>query len=230
MFADLVDLLLPRRCVGCNAPAAALCRMCIDAQEPLVVTRAPIPIVAAARYDGAVRAAILRYKERGRRDLRRPLGVLLSRAIVALLARARPPVGRRPVLVGIPSSREDAAARGGDHVVRLARIAGARSGTPLAPGVLTLVRAKRDSAGLDARSRSENLAGAFAARSAPAHVAAIVVDDIVTTGTTLREAVRTLAGSGWPVLGAAVVAATPRHGTQQRLGAHIGSPPAAGLA
>jgi predicted amidophosphoribosyltransferase len=96
--------------------------------------------------------------------------------------------------------------------------------------VLTLVRAKRDSAGLDARSRAENLAGVFAARQAPVSTAAIVVDDIVTTGATLREAVRTLAEAGWPVLGAAVVAATLRRTAQARPGERIGSARGVGLA
>jgi predicted amidophosphoribosyltransferase len=230
VFADLLDLLLPRRCVGCNAAAAALCEDCLGAQEPLVIARAPVPMVAGARYDGPVRAAILRYKERGRRDLGRPLSVLLARAIGATLAHAQAPDGRRTVLVGVPSSRTDAAARGGDHVARLARRAGTRSGTPLAPGVLTVVRAKLDSAGLDARSRAENLAGVFAARPAPAGTAALVVDDIVTTGATLRAAARTLAAAGWPVLGAAVVAATPRRSAQERPGERIGSARAVGLA
>ncbi|MDQ1633644.1 MAG: Phosphoribosyl transferase domain, partial [Frankiaceae bacterium] len=41
----------------------------------------------------------------------------------------------------------------------------------------------------------------------------IVTDDIVTTGSTLREAFRALDQAGWPVLGGAVVAATPERVT-----------------
>lgn len=41
--------------------------------------------LAAGRYEGPVRAALLHYKERGRRDLAKPLGELLSRAVTGVL-------------------------------------------------------------------------------------------------------------------------------------------------
>jgi predicted amidophosphoribosyltransferase len=80
-----------------------------------------------------------------------------------------------------------------------------------APRVLVLTRTPHDSAGLGVDDRSRNLDHAMraAARPVPGW-AAIVVDDVVTTGATLREAVRALSAAGWPVAGAAVVAATPR--------------------
>jgi predicted amidophosphoribosyltransferase len=79
---------------------------------------------------------------------------------------------------------------------------------------LELVRAVRDSAGLDLEERAANLDRAM--RAAPRSggiddaVGVVVVDDICTTGATLRESARALRAAGWPVLGAAVVAATPR--------------------
>jgi predicted amidophosphoribosyltransferase len=211
VISDLLDLVLPRRCLGCGAAARGLCVACVGADEPLLAAAAPVPVFAATAYQGAVRSALLRYKERGRRDLARPLGELLSRAVAAVLQQHAGLSSARPVLVGIPSSRVDAAVRGGDHVARLARRAAIRCGTPYASGVLALARAKRDSTGLDVRARAENLAGAFLARPAAPHAAAVIVDDIVTTGATVREVARVLAAAGWPVLGAAAVAATPRY-------------------
>jgi predicted amidophosphoribosyltransferase len=114
------------------------------------------------------------------------------------------------LLVPVPSARSVAAARGGDHVLRLARRAAVRCGVRVAGNALVLTRAVRDSAELGAQARTANLAGAMSARPPRPGLAALVVDDIVTTGATLHEAHRALQVAGWPVLGAAVVAATPR--------------------
>jgi predicted amidophosphoribosyltransferase len=165
---------------------------------------------AATPYDGPIRAALLAYKERGRRDLAGALAALLARAGRAALAAGGPDPPQRIVLVPVPSARSAATARGGDHVRRLARRAAVATGLRVAPDALRLTRAVRDSAGLDSGARSANLADAMAAVPAPPEVSALVVDDIVTTGATVREARRALQAAGWPVTGAAVVAATPR--------------------
>jgi predicted amidophosphoribosyltransferase len=202
----LVDLVLPRRCVGCGGYLGALCPRCVP---DLPAFRTPSEAWAAATYDGALRSALLAYKERGRRDLGRPLGELLARSVGAAMA-----VGRCPpdavLLVPVPSARSVAAARGGDHVVRLARRAAPQCGVRVVRDALVLTRSVRDSAGLGSRERTSNVAGAMAARPGPPGWAALVVDDIVTTGSTLREAYRALEAEGWPVLGTAVVAATAR--------------------
>lgn len=76
---------------------------------------------------------------------------------------------------------------------------------------LALTRTGQDSAGLSQRERAANLTEAMTA-TPPPHpgTAAVIVDDIVTTGATLREAARALDAAGWSVRGAAVVAATER--------------------
>lgn len=206
VLAVLADLVFPRRCVGCGSYFGVLCPDCLPVGP---VQRGVGGTWWAARYDGAVRAALLAYKERGRHDLAYPLGGLLARSVAAAWAAERSPP-RRAVLVPAPSARSVSAARGGDHMLRLARRAGSRCGLRTAPRVLSLTRAVRDSAGLGSAERAVNLAGAVVARPAPGGVGALVVDDIVTTGATLQECVRALRTAGWPVLGSAVVASTPR--------------------
>ena len=208
VLAALTDLVLPRPCIGCGGPVGPLCPGCVPAAP---VSLAGEAVWAAARYDGAVRTSLLAYKERGRRDLAGPLAGLLARAVRACLVAERgSPWRPAAVLVPIPSARSAAAARGGHHVLRLARRAAPGCGARFVPDALVMTRAVRDSAGLSTDERAANLAGAFAARPPPPGCAAMIVDDIVTTGATLREARRALEAARWPVLGAAVVAATPR--------------------
>ena len=202
-----VDLVLPRRCLGCGRQGVALCVACSgrpglvgSVEAPGLVE--PVPVRAATTYEGGVRTALLAYKERGRAELARPLSALLAEALAVFPEAA---------LVPVPSSRVAARRRGGDHVARLARMAAGRQHRPVATP-LWVAREVLDSAGLNAAERAANVSGAFAARAAPDAVGVqrrvVVVDDIATTGATLAEACRALTGSGWQVCGAAVVAGT----------------------
>lgn len=225
LLADLLDLVLPRRCAGCGAASGTLCAGCRPAGPPLPVGGLEVPVAAAATYAGGLRRALLAYKERDRRDLAAVFGALLAAAVAAVPTAA---ATGRLVLVPVPSSPAARAARGGDHLRRLAARAGRRTGLRVASQALTLVRVPRDSAGLTVAERAANLARAMAATPAPPGATALVVDDVVTTGTTLAEAVRALRAAGWPVAGAAAVAVTPRRDGRGRVG--IGSAQAPGLA
>ena len=136
---DLVDLVLPRYCLGCRAPGAALCARCAAPQVQLVDV-ARLRVTAGAVYDGAVRTALLAYKERDRRDLVPALRRLLTAALAAQTCSPG-------VLVPVPSSAVARRARGGDHVLRLLPRRMPRR------QVLRLIRTVRDSAGLDAHAR-----------------------------------------------------------------------------
>jgi predicted amidophosphoribosyltransferase len=200
----IVDLLFPQRCLGCSAAGTTLCRACAPG-EAFRHSYGDLAVWAAADYEDAVRAALLRYKERGRHDLERPLARLLRAALAAALAVAEPATGA--VLVPVPSRPAAVRARGGDHLLRLARRA-----TPPGTAVCRALRLHRqvaESTGLDARSRRENLAGAMRAAAPRASPRAVLLDDVVTTGATLAEAARALRAAGWQVSSAAVLARTP---------------------
>jgi predicted amidophosphoribosyltransferase len=205
----LLDLVLPRRCAGCAVPGAALCAGCREvlALPPLGRVadgprRLP-PLAAAAPYGGAVRGVLLAHKEHGRLALVRPLSAALAAAVACL----EPPAGT--VVVPVPSSAAAVRERGHDHARRLARATGRRLRLPSRP-LLTPVRAVADSAGLGAAERAANLRGALVARRPLPGLPVVVVDDVVTTGATLREAVRALRAAGAHVHGVGVVAVTAR--------------------
>jgi predicted amidophosphoribosyltransferase len=73
---------------------------------------------------------------------------------------------------------------------------------------LVQARGVRDQAGLTAPDRHANLAGGLRLRAPVPTRPAVLVDDLVTTGSSLTEAARVLRRAGVPLLGAATVAAT----------------------
>jgi predicted amidophosphoribosyltransferase len=205
LVAAATDLVLPRSCVWCGAPGASLCASCAGVALPVTVTSPAVDVVAAGWYTDGLRAAVLAYKERGSGQLAAPLGHLLARAVLAAASDGR------CCVVPVPSSAAAIRQRGGDHMLRLARVAARELGHPLSRS-LALVRPVRDSVGLGASDRRVNVTNSMAAHAPPAFgpSRAVVVDDVVTSAATVTEAVRALRGAGWQCETAAVIAATPR--------------------
>jgi len=228
MLDILSGLLLPSRCVGCPDPQGPLCARCRAALDrchrhrPDPEPPGLPPLAVAAAYAGPARAAVLAYKERSRRDLTRVLGAALAAAVAEVLAdRLRPAAVVR--LVPVPSAASAARRRGGQHVDRLAAMAARvlrRSGVKVGVAAVLRVRSgPSDSAELTAAERSRAAVGKFEADLARLRGCGsepglwIVVDDIVTTGSTLAAACRALSRHKVVVAGAAAVAATHRwHG------------------
>ena len=161
-------------------------------------------MAAVADHNGAVRQLLIAHKDRGRLDVGPVLGAALARA-VALAA------GPGPVaLVPVPSSRPACRRRGYDHALRLAQAAAAvLPGPSRAVPLLGRVRSTADQAGLTAAARAANLSGALAVTGSPpalGRAAYVVVDDLMTTGATLTEALRALRAAGIDPCGAAVIA------------------------
>jgi predicted amidophosphoribosyltransferase len=75
--------------------------------------------------------------------------------------------------------------------------------------VLSIVAAAADQRGLGAREREQNVRRTMRARTAGGGAEAVIVDDVVTTGATLDEAVRALAEAGFRTVAAVALAATP---------------------
>lgn len=201
---EAASVLWPVACAGCGALDVAVCPACAGLllAGPERELLDGVPLVAAARYEGAVRALVGACKERGDRATARALGAGLALAIAAAPAGA---------LVRVPSSRAGMRERGFDPVELVLRGAGLRA-VPL-----RRVAGRAPPGAQKERSADERaLAARGSLQLAPRHrarlagVAAVLVDDVVTSGATAREGLRALRAAGCEPVAIAAVARTER--------------------
>lgn len=200
---DALAVLLPVDCAGCGAPDRALCSGCRRSLEPEVSSRLVAPdlrVWSGLEYEGVPRAVMLAFKRDGRADAGRFLAPALAAAVVAAA-----PVPDGVSVVAIPGTRAGYRRRGYDPVRLLLARAGIGSLRVFAPA-----RPHRAQKLLTVADRETNLRGAFRLRRAVAGRRILIVDDVVTSGATLREAARVLRDGGAQVVGAAVAASTPK--------------------
>jgi len=231
MFTALLDRFaqgLPSQCLICRAwPAHPLCTDCIERftsraarciscalPVPVGVVRCgeclrnPPPLDtchAAVDYGWPWTVCIARFKFHGEPQLARPLVALLARAptVAEVIAQAG-------CVLPIPMTPQRLAERGYNPAWLLAR--------RLAPhkahvDALLRTREAAPQRELNRAARLRNLRGAFMPH--PAHTRRIhgqrvvLVDDVMTTGATLREAAHTLRQAGAAHVAALVFARTP---------------------
>ena len=209
----MLDLVLPLECGGCGAPGTRWCDTCAaalrvaDDQPHLVTLRADpgVPVFALGRYAGTRREAILALKEHGRTDLVPPLARALALGVHRLLSWGV--VDLPLTVVPAPTRGSAARRRGGDPVAKVATIATQHHPAVIVVPALRMKALVRDSVGLDSGNRERNVAGRVVLRARPPrNTDVLLVDDIVTTGATAAESVRTLQTSGAHVVGVLTLA------------------------
>ena len=206
-LAEALALVLPVACAGCDEPDIALCEDCAAQLRPRVRrSSSGTAVWSGLPFEGVPARVVRALKEDGRTGLARDLAPALRSAVAAAEAAASSP--SEPSLpltiVPIPTSRAAYRRRGYRVVELVARRSGLRCAR-----LLMVVRTTADQRGLDRSARRRNVAQSLAARGA-AGLRVLVIDDVVTTGATLEEAVRALRAGGAEVIGAATIAATPR--------------------
>jgi ComF family protein len=148
---------------------------------------------AVALYDETAWALVHRLKYGDRLDLAPALGRMMARAGAELLAEA-------DVIVPVPLHRGRLWWRRFNQASALARIVAGESGVRHDPFLLARVKSTLPQVGLSKAARAENLQGAFRvppearARLKDRHV--LLVDDVLTTGSTANAASRALLRGG----------------------------------
>ena len=229
--AAALDSIFPRACVLCDAPGQDLCDACREdatRHVALACPRCAIPLAAsgaphlcgrclkhAPAFDASLAAAayeapfdvLVRGLKYGARLAYAPLlADLLARRIAAR------PTGIE-LLIAVPLSRDRMASRGFNQSIEIARPLARRMKTPLDTTSVLRIRDTPPQAALPFDARRKNISGAFAVidsrRSALEGSTVGVVDDVMTTGSTLDELAATLKRAGVARVVNLVVARTP---------------------
>ncbi len=238
LVREISALLLPVACPGCGEHDVVICRACLSlfaqgmqrresgAPKLMRLNQGPVlPVWSLTEYLAAPRQIILAWKNHGRLDLSPLLATLLAVAaeeLMPLVAAAGAtdqdaPMGQQLVVVPMPSSAANRRRRGGRQpVLELAHgvTAGLQSAgiNAVVADALVQRRGVRDQVGLSRRQRQQNLQRALALRNGTtlgSHQLVLLVDDILTTGSTLAAADQVLRRNGAFPFGAITLAATP---------------------
>jgi competence protein ComFC len=200
---DLVQAREKIICGDCRekiAPAAAgsICRVCgklvpdgIDACGSCLLEPPPFACHRSyAVYEGTLRQAIILYKYGEIEPLKHLLARLCQETVRKRLA------GPFDAVVPVPADR---GRRHGFQPVRaMGAVLARRLGIAFRPRVLRKIKSTRPQVGLSQAQRHANLDGAFAlaAGKTVAGMSILLIDDVTTTGTTLRQCATVLKRAG----------------------------------
>jgi ComF family protein len=229
-FNALLDVILPPICHICHSfiPNAGSLHICPSCRDRLPLVSSPLcsicgipfagtgddhrcgtclthpPHFDSARahflYEGAIRDLIHSFKYNRLTHLRYPLALLTLEG----MSEFHDP----HLIVPVPLHRSRLRQRGFNQAVLLGRVLSRQLSLPMLPDALVRTRQTEPQIELSAAERRVNVKGAFSVKR-PDHVAGkriLLLDDVMTTGSTMDECAKELKKAGAKVVIATTIA------------------------
>jgi ComF family protein len=236
-FQALLDIILPPLCHVCHdfIPDAGTLHICPACRGRLPLVSSPlcpicgIPFIGTGSdhrcgsclthpphfdtarsrflYEGPVRDLIHSFKYNKRVHLRYPLALLTLQGVSGLLPDHDP-----QLIVPVPLHRSRLRQRGFNQAVLLGRVLSSRLSLPMLPDALVRTRPTEPQITLSAAERRDNVKGAFTV-TRPDRIAGkriLLLDDVMTTGSTMDECAKELKKAGAEAVVAVTIARTAR--------------------
>ena len=232
----LLNTLWPSRCFGCSSPTkeAGFCRMCQGTLVPAIdvsctqcgdvfldhpgtvpnyrcgsCLRHPPPVIktfAAFAYGGALRDAIVAWKNEPRAEIGRMLAEIM---VSEFKSNAHFELPAETLIIPIPTPFRRALTRGFNPAGQLARSIAEHGGFRCIANGLRLRSNALNTRGLSRQQRLKRAEFKFMAKPSVHRQTILLVDDVRTTGRTLLEAARALKKAGASKVFATVLSAVP---------------------
>lgn len=195
-------MLVPRSCVVCRRIGPGLCAWCVQALQPSLSWRSDGPVDAWAAlfaYDGVGAAVIQRIKYANHRDAIPQLAVGMAR----LFRHGSTPA---QIVTWAPTSPSRRRHRGFDQAELLAVAIAGELGVPAGRLLSRAVQSAQTGRNRVARAGVEFSCARPLGAHRPVPPSVLLVDDVRTTGATLRAAAQALRAGGADHVRAVVVA------------------------
>lgn len=201
----IIDLVYPKLCAGCGREGKYICKECwreVGRGEVGVQGVGKLAgLVAPYRYRGVLQKALKQVKYKSAWGVVDELSKRWAREVARVMTGMN-----GSVVTSVPMYLPKARERGFDQAERLASLLAEELGTDCVT-LLERVRRTKPQYGMNREEREKNVEGAFRFKGGgrvPRRV--ILVDDVWTTGSTMRECARILRGGGVEEVWGAVLA------------------------
>lgn len=185
----ILDFIYPKKCLECKKEGFYICKDCLNKVEKPFQSG---HFISFWKYQGVIRKAILALKFNFASDISAELSQLLYNQIL----KNKFSFDRNCIFTSIPLYKKRQNFRGFNQSEKIAKSLAEKLNRRFVPNLLIRVKNTKFQSELSKKDRKENLKNAFEFnkkyRIKHKNIQIVVFDDVWTTGSTIKEAIKVL--------------------------------------